>query len=304
MSSPILITGSHRSGTTWVGRIIAANKSVAYIQEPFNLDSHDKRFECAIDTWYLAAGHNPQAPNILKAYKKMISKTQSPWHRARAQTDLASPLEFIKRFSWAVAEPKRVLLKDPIALLSAEWLEENLGCKVICMIRNPLAFVGSLVKWSWTFDFKNFDRQRGLIETCFPEFESQVKHFSENEMDVVDQACLLWNLLHHQIQAYQGKHPDWLFVRHEDLVMNPDSGFQKIFNYLDLPYTNDVQLALRDSISGSTGESDSTLYQARDPKGVLNTWKNRLAPHDVARVIATTKEIASNFYQIDANEFV
>lgn len=304
MSSPILITGSHRSGTTWVGRIIAANKSVVYIQEPFNLDSHDKRFGYAIDTWYLAAEKSAQAPHILNAYRRMFAKAKSPWHRARAQADIATPIQFLKRLTWAIAEPKRVLLKDPIALMSAAWLEENLGCKVICMIRNPLAFVGSLVKWNWKFDFNNFRLQKSLMETRLRDFTPQIIHFPENEMDVVDQACLLWNLLHHAIGEYQDKHPDWLFVRHEDLVTTPDTGFEKIFHYLDLAYTNEVRQALRDSISGGTGETESTQYKARDPKGVLNTWKNRLSPSDVARVIASTKNIASNFYQIKDDEFV
>src|SRR5438105_11589923 len=34
---PILVTGSHRSGTTWVGRVLAASPSgMGYIWEPFN----------------------------------------------------------------------------------------------------------------------------------------------------------------------------------------------------------------------------------------------------------------------------
>lgn len=35
-SKPILVTGSHRSGSTWVGNIMATSPSVNYIHEPFN----------------------------------------------------------------------------------------------------------------------------------------------------------------------------------------------------------------------------------------------------------------------------
>src|SRR5690606_22492760 len=35
--SPILVTGAHRSGTTWVGQMLAAAPGVGYIKEPFNL---------------------------------------------------------------------------------------------------------------------------------------------------------------------------------------------------------------------------------------------------------------------------
>src|SRR5665811_676016 len=34
---PMLVTGSHNSGTTWVGRMLAASRSVAYSHEPFNV---------------------------------------------------------------------------------------------------------------------------------------------------------------------------------------------------------------------------------------------------------------------------
>ena len=33
---PILVTGSHRSGSTWVGKMIASHPRVAYVEEPFN----------------------------------------------------------------------------------------------------------------------------------------------------------------------------------------------------------------------------------------------------------------------------
>jgi hypothetical protein len=34
---PILVTGSHRSGTTWVGRMLAMAPRTMYIHEPFNI---------------------------------------------------------------------------------------------------------------------------------------------------------------------------------------------------------------------------------------------------------------------------
>ncbi len=36
---PILVTGTHRSGTTWVGKMLAAGPSTAYISEPCEGDT-------------------------------------------------------------------------------------------------------------------------------------------------------------------------------------------------------------------------------------------------------------------------
>ena len=34
---PILVTGPHRSGTTWVGRMVCSHPGLAYLSEPFNV---------------------------------------------------------------------------------------------------------------------------------------------------------------------------------------------------------------------------------------------------------------------------
>ena len=36
MSRPILVTGAHRSGTTWIGKMLALAPGVGYIHEPFS----------------------------------------------------------------------------------------------------------------------------------------------------------------------------------------------------------------------------------------------------------------------------
>ena len=37
IEAPILVTGAHRSGTTWVGRMLCASGEAHYVSEPFNV---------------------------------------------------------------------------------------------------------------------------------------------------------------------------------------------------------------------------------------------------------------------------
>ena len=37
ITHPILVTGAHRSGTTWVGKMLAADADTGYISEPLNV---------------------------------------------------------------------------------------------------------------------------------------------------------------------------------------------------------------------------------------------------------------------------
>ncbi|NIW45632.1 MAG: sulfotransferase family protein, partial [Gammaproteobacteria bacterium] len=52
MRRPILVTGVHRSGTTWVGKMIAASPQVTYISEPLNMHHRPGVMRAPVDHWY------------------------------------------------------------------------------------------------------------------------------------------------------------------------------------------------------------------------------------------------------------
>lgn len=49
---PILVTGSHRSGSTWVGRMLALSPSVGYIHEPFNIRHRHGICKAHFEYWF------------------------------------------------------------------------------------------------------------------------------------------------------------------------------------------------------------------------------------------------------------
>ena len=49
---PILVTGAHRSGTTWVGKMIVASQDVAYISEPLNVWHRRGVLKTPTQYWY------------------------------------------------------------------------------------------------------------------------------------------------------------------------------------------------------------------------------------------------------------
>ena len=51
--SPILVTGAHRSGTTWVGKILAADpRQAGYISEPLNVLHRPGVMRTPVHRWY------------------------------------------------------------------------------------------------------------------------------------------------------------------------------------------------------------------------------------------------------------
>ena len=48
---------------------------------------------------------------------------------------------------------------------------------------------------------------------------------------------MLWNMIYGTVRRYQEDHPDWIFLRHEDISMDPAAHFRDLFEQLDLAFT-------------------------------------------------------------------
>jgi Sulfotransferase domain. len=234
---PILVTGSHRSGTTWIGKTIAQHPSVRYVSEPFNVDHPNKTLGLRLDTWYAHYPSSPRKDEIDAAFDRLLRHGPQLY---AARDFLRNPLR-PDRAIWNALTRDRVLVKDPLALLSADWLRKRYGFEVVVMIRNPYAFIGSLKAAGWDFDFENFRKQEPLMKGMLHPFAAQIEAMcSGHTSDFIDRTALLWNILHAVILQYRSSHPDWLFVRHEDVALNPEAGFRRIYDHLGLDLSEQI----------------------------------------------------------------
>lgn len=298
----ILITGSHRSGTTWVGKTISQHHRICYIQEPFHVSNPNRFMGLKLNTWFAHQPSSDQREEIKLAFDNLFGST--PLRSAikmnrMSGIGLTRPLSFGKHLL-INSIAKQFLVKDPLALLSAGWLYDEYDLNVICMIRGPVAFVGSLKKAEWDFDFNNLRKQHELMNGLLSSYKIEIDEMCNpgTSADFIDRASLLWNILHFVISRYQSSHPSWLFMRYEDIALNPMVEFTRIFDYLDLDMTRHVKNYITAFTSANNSvESTSNKYQPRDAKASLESWKQRLSEEEIERVESATKEMASHFYQ-------
>ena len=192
---------------------------------------------------------------------------------------------------------KRPLVKDPLAIFSAEWLARTFEMDVIVLIRHPAAFAGSLKHANWPFPFDHFLNQPFLMRDYLSDYAAVVEAFSTDKKDIVDQAILLWNIIHSTIIKYMNAHTEWHFVRHEDLSVDPLNEFRRIFRVLDLEYTQSIQSdILKSTQANSSTNLNDPLSIERDSKANIWGWKDRLTPQEIERVRTGTRLIGSHFY--------
>jgi len=299
---PILVTGSHRSGTTWVGRILSAADNVVYIHEPFNITQYSGVFSLPSEFWFTYVSTGNEA--LVREYmSKVIGLEYELFRHVKQENRIADFLRVLKSYSTYWYRRKfthpRVLLKDPIALFSAEWLCDTYDLDVVVLIRHPAAFISSLKRLEWRHPFDHFLKQTELMEDYLEPFRYQIIECVEKPRDIISQGIVLWNIFHYIIAKFQDGRANWTFIRHEDISREPFNEFRRLFDKLGLSFSEKIQriIACSTSASNPSGASDKSFDQLMlDSEQNIWNWKKRLTEDEINRIKNGVEPLASSFY--------
>lgn len=299
-NSPIIVTGSHRSGTTWVGQIINLSNQVGYIFEPFRPNHHPAVLNCTFNYWFTFIDrHNEKL--YYNQFKKLID---FKFHFIRGLFASRS-IKRLKQFFDLYSDFKkfrnnnlRCLIKDPIAFFSVNWLVNKFNFQPIILIRHPAAFVSSILRFGFNHPFSHFLQQTELMETYLFPFRDEIIEYSREKKNLIDQGILLWKIFHHTIKIYKEEHPEYLYIRHEDLSVDPINNFKRIYEHLDLSF-NDVIKNQIEFYSSEKNPMDSAIQNSiyRNSRKSIKNWKNRLSKYEISIIRGKTDYIAHSFYE-------
>lgn len=298
---PILVTGSHRSGTTWVGAALALSPEVVSVHEPFNptyerswLAPPPERWFQYIDSSTAARWVAPmtRVVELRPPLLRMLRRSWRPKHAVRiAQEGWSARLGHYRGH--------RAILKDPIAFFSAEWIHSTFAADVIVLVRHPAAFASSLKRLNWTFDFSNLTEQSDLMETLPNDHADRLRTAAVVDLDIIDTSILLWNVINATALRYRDRHPTWVVSRYEDLAADPIAAFESVYRGVGLQWTAEIADAVSETNRAGNardvpdGDKGGVI---RDSRAAMWTWLNRLSNDEVSRVRAGTAEVADAFY--------
>lgn len=307
-AGPILVTGSHRSGSTWVGNVLALAPGTGYVHEPFNVNT--RAGVCAapfpVDFTYVTAANEAAYLPALRdtlawryAYAAELADVRTPRDAARMVRDGGY-------FRLRRLRGDRLIMKDPIALFSAEWLSQRFDMPVVITVRHPAAFVASLIAAGWAgFDFTKITGQELLVAERLAPFRDALAAASAGTTDPVGTGILLWRIVHHHIRTLRHDHPDWIFVRHEDLAADPVAGFRALYARVGLRFAEDTPARIAGLSERSEGFGAFSLFGSRrqvnrNSREVTGLFRKRLSEDDIARIRAESADVWPDFYDADA----
>jgi hypothetical protein len=296
---PILVTGAHRTGTTWVGKMLAASSQISYISEPLNVLHRPGVLRAPVSNWYtFIAMENESA--YLPAFREMLAFRYGLWREIRSLRSRKDFLRMGRDFSVFLRGRflrQRPLIKDPFAVFSAPWFAERLGCRVVITVRHPAGFASSLKRLNWPFDFHDLLDQPALMEKWLDVDRAEMESIQAD--DLIGQAALLWRMVYRVVARMMKLHPSFIVVRHEDLSLDPVSCYRDLYAALDLDFTPRVEKAI---LSASSAENPEELSEEKvhavklDSRANLDNWKKRLNPDEIARIRGLTGKVTNLFY--------
>ena len=309
----ILVTGSPRSGTTWTGRMIACAPGMGYVHEPF---TPEEGILCGFANpltafQYITDENSYNAERYLESLLDFKYPLRTNLLHSKSAREAAQMLWVFKDLSMHRLRRNTAVMKDPLAVFSAPWLARHFNMNVVVTIRHPAAVCSSLKLLNWKFDFNYLLSQPALMrETRLADFESEIRYFAKNEQEIILQGALLWNCIYAMVDEYRMRYPAWLFLKHEELSMDPLDSFRKIYVELGLNFTADVRAAIEESTSGQnverriTGITLNPFEQVRDDqfslkrksKETIFSWKDRLSDREISTIREQTNDVSKMFY--------
>lgn len=295
---PILVTGLIRGGTTWPGSCLATAPRTSYIHEPFNPGTA-LSLPRRMDLWFTRV--DTVNAHVYRKDLEAAAALRQPLFGPNG-IELRESLDAaIQAPSYALARVRkdRVIVKDPIAVMSADWLSSALGWRVVQCMRHPAAFVSSIKRLNWSFDFQDWLDQPRLMDDLLAPFRAEVERAAASSLDLIDQGVLQWRALAHVVDRHLSMNPTAIAVRHEVIAAAPERHLPVVFADLGLTWNAGVERRLESMTStGSRGEVPiaQAMSVHRVASDTIQTWTSRLSTEDVRRIRGGVDDIVERFY--------
>ena len=211
----VFLYSTPRSGSTWLMELIWSQPGFKTCNQPLYLESPAVRRHLGIEDWVTLYGL--EALPRIERYLGRICK---------GRIGFTNPNPF-RRFYRPVT--RRIVFKEIHASAEvAELAAERLNCRVLYLIRHPIAVTLSTERWPTLPAFLSSDHRRH-----FGPEELTLAHRILERGDRLERGVLAWCLQNAVPLRRAGD--DWTVVSYEQLVLDPLPAIAELARRLDHP---------------------------------------------------------------------
>jgi hypothetical protein len=256
----ILVAGTARSGTTWLGDLIAMQIPCRVMFEPFNPDLVPQYRSFHYFQYMRPDQENPE----LHAYaQKLFSgEIRNRWIDHRNEHLF----------------PKYRLIKEIRANLALKWLHDYFTqVPILFIVRHPCAVVSSRMELGWAtdIDLLPFLSQPDLIQDFLVPFIDLIKGAKTDE----EKHAVIWSISN-LVPLRQFKTGEWKIVRYEDLCTKTEAELSSVFEFLGMG--PDISSNVRTNLPSQTSRQTSAVVTGRDR---INAWKKKMSVQQIDSIL-------------------
>ncbi len=275
-SRTVFIAGTGRSGTTWVGDLVNHQNQFRTIFEPFHPTYVP---ECGVfaPRPYMPAGRRDEACEAV-ARAIVTGKLRNRWADGQNLRPYSTRRE----------------VKEIRANLMLKWLRDLFpSMPLVLCLRHPCAVVGSRSKLGW---HNHLDEILGQPEIVRDHFGSiDLSRYGGEDAGLAGHAAM-W-AIETLVPLRQLSPGEVHIVFYENLCVDPRTEVARLFEYLQLPYSEKAMLAELGRPSWVTSKTSAVALN-QDP---LTAWQRKLEAEEVSEILAVVDEFGlGGVYGADA----
>jgi hypothetical protein len=290
LESRAWLAGSGRSGTTWLGQVLAAPRGNALMFEPLR--------------FWLERSPPDLTPPILGATERPYFRpdAQVPsWERhvdrilrgsgfTRRSLLSATRSDDRPRALWRVLTGKRLLIKEIRSNLMVGWLARTFDLRVVLLLRHPCATVASQASLGWGTKRKVIEALLEQPELVQDHLEDDLERLDSGTLDTtVARLAARWAVENRVALAMAASDDRILPVAYEDLLVRPRPELERIFSFLGWEPTQPDWRRILSNAAATSGAGVSVAERLRN-------WRAKLAPHEAASVLDVVRSLGIDLY--------
>jgi hypothetical protein len=257
----VLVAGTARSGTTWVGEILAAQRPCRVMFEPFQ--PHMVAAFHSYEYFHYARPHDDDA--ALESYCQLVfsGRIRHPWIDREV----------------ACLRPQMRLVKEIRANLFLKWISLRFPeVRRLFVLRHPCAVVESRMRlrWATDSDIASFLAQPALIADFLADKLDLIASTTTDE----GKHAIIW-CISNLVPLRQFASGGLPLVFYEDLCLHPERELPRMLTALGLGADDGAERDALDRPSSTTTAASGVLSRRRS----LHEWQDRLGTRRIDNVL-------------------
>jgi len=283
----VIVVGVPRSGTTWVGDVLASPVNAVQVFEPDNPQRGASTFPQVAKRglgWMPVLAAGDRAPGYARLWDLALGggwPSRAPFPALRGIAErmparLKGPaFGLVARLGIAGRRtPEHVIVKTVHGIFALDWITSRRPVGVVVVRRNLFAVCNSNLDRGWG--------PAGIV--TIPGLNDLVRRegWPAFDPDASLVAAQAWEIAvtTKALEVACAKHPEWPVVWHEDLVQAPRERFAGLFERLALPWDDRARAFLECNLPGA-GKSTTS-----DPAAIVGRWASRYSRNDIEEMLA------------------